>query len=45
MQANVIFFIKEHDKQPYPFEVQTERIVLKIQAAKEIFFNITLDDF
>ena len=30
---------------PYPFEVQTERIVLKIQATKEIFFNIALNDF
>ena len=36
---------EKYFRKPYPFEVQTERIVLKIQAAKEIFFNITLDDF
>ena len=30
---------------PYPFEVQTERIVLKIEAEREFFFNLKDDDF
>ena len=30
---------------PYPFEVQTERIVLKIQAEREFFFNLKDEDF
>ncbi len=30
---------------PYPFEVQTERIVLKIEAEREFFFNLKDEDF
>tara|TARA_B100001250_G_scaffold352808_1_gene325781 strand:- start:1829 stop:2242 length:414 start_codon:yes stop_codon:yes gene_type:complete len=30
---------------PYPFKVQTERIVLKIEAEREFFFNLKDDDF
>ena len=30
---------------PYPFEVQTERIVLKIEAKREFFFNLKDEDF
>ena len=30
---------------PYPFEVQTERILLKIEAEREFFFNLKDDDF
>ncbi len=29
----------------YPFEVQTERIVLKIEAEREFFFNLKDEDF
>ncbi len=29
----------------YPFEVQTERIVLKIEAQREFFFNLKDEDF
>ena len=30
---------------PYPFPVQTERIVLKIEAEREFFFNLKDEDF
>jgi PPOX class probable F420-dependent enzyme len=30
---------------PYPFPIQTKRIVLKILAEREFFFNIKDDDF
>ena len=30
---------------PYPFTIQTERIVLKILAEREFFFNIKDEDF
>ncbi len=30
---------------PYPFPVQTERIVLKIKAEREFFFNLKDEDF
>ena len=30
---------------PYPFPIQTERIVLKILAEREFFFNIKDEDF
>ncbi len=29
----------------YPFEIQTERIVLKIEAEREFFFNLKDEDF
>ena len=29
----------------YPFEVQTERIILKIEAEREFFFNLKDEDF
>ena len=30
---------------PYPFEIQSERIVLKIKAEREFFFNLKDQDF
>ena len=30
---------------PYPFEIQSERIVLKIKAEREFFFNLKDEDF
>ena len=30
---------------PYPFTIQTERIVLKVLAEREFFFNIKEEDF
>ena len=36
---------EKYFKRPYPFTVQTERVVLKIKAVKEIFFNVTIEDF
>ena len=36
---------EKYFKRSYPFTVQTERVVLKIKAAKEVFFNVTIEDF
>ena len=36
---------EKYFKRPYPFTVQTERVVLKIKAVKEVFFNVTIEDF
>ena len=36
---------EKYFKKPYPFKVQTERIVLKIKASKEVFFNVKIEDF
>ena len=36
---------EKYFNKPYPFTVQTERVVLKIKATKEVFFNVKKEDF
>ena len=36
---------EKYFNKPYPFIVQTERVVLKIKATKEVFFNVKKEDF
>jgi len=36
---------EKYFKKPYPFQVQTERVVMKIKPSKEVFFNVKIEDF
>ena len=36
---------KKYFNKPYPFQIQTERVVMKIKATKEVFFNVKIEDF
>lgn len=42
---NIQKLSKKYWDKPYPFPVQTERIVLKIEAEREFFFNLKDEDF
>ena len=50
--AKFVYMVRDHiDKlsekyfnKPYPFKIQTERVVMKVEATKEVFFNIKLED-
>ena len=42
---NINKLSEKYFNKPYPFEVQTERIVLKIEAEREFFFNLKEEDF
>lgn len=35
---------EKYFNKPYPFKIQTERVVMKVEATKEVFFNIKLED-
>ncbi|MDA9646012.1 pyridoxamine 5'-phosphate oxidase family protein [Candidatus Actinomarina] len=43
--ANIQDLSEKYFGKPYPFSIQTERIVLKILAEREFFFNIKEEDF
>ena len=43
--ANIQDLSEKYFGKPYPFSIQTERIVLKILAEREFFFNIREEDF
>jgi PPOX class probable F420-dependent enzyme len=36
---------EKYFNKPYPFQIQTERVVMKIKATKEVFFNVKIEDF
>ena len=42
---NIQALSNKYWNKPYPFPVQTERIVLKIEAEREFFFNLKDEDF
>ena len=42
---NIQALSNKYWNKPYPFPVQTERIVLKIKAEREFFFNLKDEDF
>ena len=42
---NIDKLSEKYFNKPYPFTVQTERVVLKIKATKEVFFNVKKEDF
>ena len=42
---NIQALSNKYWNKPYPFAVQTERIVLKIEAVREFFFNLKDEDF
>ena len=42
---NIQTLSNKYWNKPYPFPVQTERIVLKIEAEREFFFNLKDEDF
>ena len=44
-EKNIHALSDKYWNKPYPFEIQTERIVLKILADREFFFNIKDEDF
>lgn len=44
-EKNINDLSEKYWNKPYPFEIQTERIVLKILAEREFFFNIKDEDF
>jgi len=44
-EKNIQSLSDKYFGKPYPFTIQTERIVLKILAEREFFFNIKDEDF
>jgi hypothetical protein len=44
-EKNIQALSEKYWGKPYPFPIQTKRIVLKILAEREFFFNIKDDDF
>ncbi|MDA7548197.1 pyridoxamine 5'-phosphate oxidase family protein [Acidimicrobiia bacterium] len=44
-EKNIQSLSQKYWRKPYPFTIQTERIVLKILAEREFFFNIKDEDF
>ena len=44
-EKNIQTLSEKYWGKPYPFPIQTKRIVLKILAEREFFFNIKDDDF
>lgn len=44
-EKNIQSLSNKYFGKPYPFPIQTERIVLKILAEREFFFNIKDEDF
>ena len=44
-EKNINDLSHKYWSKPYPFTIQTERIVLKIKADREFFFNLKDDDF
>jgi len=44
-EKNIQSLSRKYWGKPYPFTIQTERIVLKILAEREFFFNIKDEDF
>ena len=44
-EKNINDLSHKYWSKPYPFPIQTERIVLKIKADREFFFNLKDDDF
>ena len=44
-EKNIQSLSDKYWRKPYPFTIQTERIVLKILAEREFFFNIKDEDF
>ena len=42
---NIDKLSEKYFKKPYPFEIQTERIVLVIKPLKEVLFNLKDEDF
>ena len=44
-ERNIQALSEKYWGKPYPFPIQTKRIVLKILAEREFFFNIKDDDF
>ena len=44
-EKNINDLSHKYWNKPYPFPIQTERIVLKIKADREFFFNLKDDDF
>jgi len=45
LKKNINDLSHKYWSKPYPFPIQTERIVLKIKADREFFFNLKDDDF
>ena len=44
-EENINKLSNKYWNKPYPFEIQSERIVLKIKAEREFFFNLKDEDF
>jgi PPOX class probable F420-dependent enzyme len=44
-RANIDKLSEKYWSKPYPFEIQTERVVLVIKPEKEVQFNLKDDDF
>ena len=42
---NINDLSQKYWNKPYPFEIQSERIILKIKAEREFFFNLKDQDF
>ncbi len=44
-EKNINDLSNKYWSKPYPFPIQSERIVLKIKAEREFFFNLKDEDF
>ena len=44
-EENINKLSHKYWNKPYPFEIQSKRIVLKIKAEREFFFNLKDEDF